>query len=192
MAAPLVAAALGATLFKTALDARRGASKFRRKEEDRLLKKGVRDQGYDLMRDPKGIGLGGAERMRAGAAQTLFGGTRGLEAEARRGMSGPRGGSQLAALSILAKTRAEGMKDVEGNIADANIAKEKTDIARGAQMVASAGDVTPGGKPKGFVERLVGTGLSTAAGLAKAKRTKMRSKATDAGTGMMQMLPTAV
>lgn len=178
---------LGAAAFKSALDAKREGEKYRAVEKDRKFRQGVRDQGYDLMRNPTGIGVSGAEGMRAGATQTVFGATRGLEADARRGMTGTRGGSQLAALSILAKTRAKGLTDVEGNIADANVSAKKAQMMRGARMVDAAGDVTPTAKPKGFLERFAPQALGNIAQMSQAKRSKITSKATDAGGALTQM-----
>ena len=180
-------ASLGAAAFKSALDAKRAGEKYRAVEKDRKFRKEVRDEGYDLMRNPTGIGVSGAEGMRAGATQTLMGATRGLEADARRDAAAARGGSRLAALSILAKTRTQGLTDVERNIADANVSAKKAQMMRGAQMVDAAGDVTPTTKPKGFLGRFVPQALGSIAQMSQAKRSKMMSKATDAGTGMTQM-----
>ena len=116
------------------------------KRQKKLYKeqKGIQDTGFGKMLNPEGISKGEAERMRAGAAQSTYGATRGLEADVRRGMAGgPRGGSQLAALKILSGQRNKGLQGVEDAISGANIDRQKLSFMQGQGLVEQADPVVP-------------------------------------------------
>jgi len=184
MALPVILAAAqvakaGVQYAQDRKTAAKEAKQFRRDKK-------IQNKGLAMMQNPQGLTKGAAEAKRAGASQSIMGATRGLEAESRRAAAGARGGSALATQAMISKARGESTRSVEQALSDANLATQKFNVSRGAQLVDSVDPKEPTTTKFDAGVNLAGGLLGAGAQFADTKRKANLAKAALAAKGLKQ------
>ena len=169
----------GAQYVQDRKTAAQEARKFRRDKK-------IQDKGLDMMQNPQGLTKGAVEAKRAGASQSIMGATRGLEAESRRAAAGARGGSALATQAMIAKARGDSTRSVEQALSDANLATQKFNVSRGAQLVDSVDPKEPTTTKFDAAMNFAGGVLGAGAQFADTKRKANLAKAALTAKGLKQ------